>query len=102
MCVYTHRTNEETTIVIIYVDDAIAASSKKETLEAIVVHIGSEFKMKSLPQTRFVGLNMTHDRPNKRLFLSQSHTISKLTDRFGVADVKHPSRPECSSEKIVI
>jgi Reverse transcriptase (RNA-dependent DNA polymerase) len=65
-CIYIRRTSEETTIVMIHVDDGIAASNKTCVLDNIGEHLSSEFKMHSVPPTRFIGLNIHRDRLNRK------------------------------------
>ena len=92
-CIYIRRTSDEIMIVMIHVDDGIAASNKPSVLDNIGTHIGSEFQMHSVPPTRFIGLNIHRDRHNRKIFLSQSHMIEKLSSRFGMLSLFPKSIP---------
>jgi hypothetical protein len=100
-CIYIRRTPDETTIVIAHVDDGIAASSKRSVLVDIGTHLGAEFIMHTVPPTRYIGLNMSRDRPKKRIFVSQSHMIEKLSSRFGMSNLAPKSIPADPSIRLI-
>lgn len=83
-CVYYRRTDDDITIAIIHVDDAIVASNKKEVLVKFEEHLGNKFQLRTLPLTRFLGVNISRDRQSRQIFLSQKHTILKLAERFNM------------------
>jgi hypothetical protein len=86
-CIYIRRTTEEFTIVIAHVDDSFAASNNKTVLQEIGTHLGNNFKINSVPPTRYIGLNILRDRTTNRIFLSQSHMIEKISQRFGMSNL---------------
>ena len=88
-CVYYRHQEEEITIVVIYVDDGLICSSKKEVLTSILNHLLTVFEMTSNPIGRFVGLDITHNRSEGKLYVSQSHFITKLLEKFKM-DTCHP------------
>ena len=92
-CIYIRRTPEEFTIVIAHVDDSFAASNNKTVLQKIGTHLGDNFKVNSVPPTRYIGLNILRDRTTKRIFLSQSHMIGKILQRFGMSNLFPKSFP---------
>ena len=100
-CIYIRRTPDETTIVMVHVDDGIAASNKKSVLVDIGTHLGSEFIMHTVPPTRYIGLNISRDRPNKRVFISQSHMIEKLSSRFGMSKMIPKTIPADPSIRLI-
>ena len=100
-CIYIRRTPDETTIVMVHVDDGIAASNKKSNLVDIGTHLGSEFIMHTVPPTRYIGLNISRDRPNKRVFISQSHMIEKLSSRFGMSKMIPKTIPADPSIRLI-
>lgn len=83
-CIYVRRSSDETTILMVHVDDGVVASNKRSVLVDIGTHLRAEFKMHSVLPTRFIGLNISRDRPNRRIFVSQTHMIEKLSRRFGM------------------
>lgn len=48
-CVYYRHQGEEVTIVVIYVDDGLVCSSKREVLFSILEHLSNTFEIRSLP-----------------------------------------------------
>lgn len=83
-CVYVKRTKSETSFTLVHVDDAWAGSTRKESLVEIRAAIGEEYVFKVVPPTRYIGINITMDKPNKRYFLSQEHLIQKILVRFNM------------------
>lgn len=88
-CIYVLRKNDLILIAIVHVDDFIIGANSKNILEELGAHLGNLFKIRIVPPTRFLGINIHRDRNAKRIFLSQEHMITKLTERFEMADV-HP------------
>lgn len=72
-CVYYCHQEEEVTIVVIYVDDGLVCSRKREILTSILDHLNITFEMRSLPADRFVGIDIARNRAEGKLFISQSH-----------------------------
>ncbi len=99
-CVYIRRTSDEVTIGVIHVDDAVFGSNKKEVLQNICNHLSGEFQVQSLPPIRFLGINMSRDRSNKRIFLSQTHMVEKLVTRFGMESVKPRAVPADPNKRL--
>ena len=82
-CIYIRRTPEEFTIVIAHVDDSFAARNNKTVLQKNGTHLGDNFKV-NVPPTRYICLNILRDRTTKR---TQSHMISKISQRFGMSNL---------------
>lgn len=67
-CVYYRTTpGGEYTILVIYVDDGLACSNMPGVLTDIVEFLRTHFKVRSLTANRFVGHDITRDRPNKKV-----------------------------------
>ena len=88
-CVYFRRQEEEMTIVAIFVDDGLVCSNKKDSLTSILEHLRKTFEMRSLPASRFVGLDISRDRTQRQLYISQQHFITKLLEKFEMVEC-HP------------
>lgn len=80
------KSNEEFTEIIIYVDDGIIFSNRKQTLDDILHHLESVFEIRSLPADRFLGIDITRDRPCHKICISQSNYITKIIERFGMSN----------------
>lgn len=84
-CVYYRiRADGEYTILIIYVDDGLACSNRPLILTAILDYLRQHFKVRSLPPNRFVGLNITRDRPNRTLCINQPEFTRRLLKKYGM------------------
>lgn len=88
-CIYVLRTSSTTTIAIVHVDDFIIGASSKDTLNALAAHLRNLFQVRTVPPTRFLGINITRDQTNRKMFLSQEHMVEKLLERFGMEQI-HP------------
>lgn len=90
--------DEEFTVLIIYVDDGIIFSNRQQILTDILEHLKTEFEIRSLPADRFIGINITRDRPQHTIYLSQPDYIVKLLEKFNMSDctpVAIPADPCC-------
>ena len=97
LCVYYRvRPDGEYTILIIYVDDGLACSNRPQVLNDILDFLSQQFKIRSIPPTRFVGLDITRDRKNRTLSIKQPDFIRRLLTRYNMAachPVAIPSNP---------
>lgn len=96
-CVYYRIIPEkEYTIMVIYVDDGLICSSNPNVLTEIVDFLKTHFKVRSLPANRFVGIDITRDRPNRTLSISQPDFIMSLLKRYNMEEcfpVSIPANP---------
>jgi hypothetical protein len=92
-CIYFRRAGDEITTVIIYVDDGLIASNKPETIKAMIEHLERKFEIRTLTPTRFVGLNIVRDRPNRLMYIDQENTIDKMLKDYNMWDCKPSSLP---------
>lgn len=90
-CVCSKKNENEFTVVIIYVDDGIICSTSNQIMQNIVSYLGSHFKIRAFTPNRFLGLDITKDRVNCKIFISQKHFIEKLLNRFNLSECN----PKC-------
>lgn len=93
MCVFVRFTEDQKDIFIAFVDDGVFGSTSRETLNKFAEHLAGVFDVRSLPPTRFIGINIERDLNNKQIFLSQKHVIIKALKKFGMADCQQKSTP---------
>ena len=87
-CVYIKFVDGSPIYLLLYVDDMIAAKSKKEitTLKKL---LSSEFEMKDLGAAKkILGMEIIRDRNSGLLFLSQQSYIKKVLHHFNMHDAK--------------
>ncbi len=93
-CVYYRiGPDEEFTILIIYVDDGLACSNTAAVLTAMLDYLGTNFQVRSFPASRFVGLDITRDRPNKKLYVNQPDFVKKILRRYNMSECNPVSIP---------
>ncbi len=93
-CVYYRvGADGEYTILIIYVDDGLLCSNRTTAIDAILQYLRTFFQVRDLPASRFIGLDITRDRPNRFLYVDQSDFITKMLRRYNMADCKSSPVP---------
>jgi len=101
LCVYYRvRPDGEYTILIIYVDDGLACRNRPEVLKEILDFLSQHFKIRSIPPTRFVGLDITRDRKNRTLSISQPDFIRRLLTRYNMAECHPVATPSNPSNRV--
>lgn len=104
-CVYFCRQEEEMTIVSICVDNGLVCSNKKDSLTSILEHLRKMFEMRPLPASCFIGLDISRDRTQRQLYISQQHFIAKLLEKFKMVECHPksiPADPNCRLENFAI
>lgn len=92
-CVYFLRKDGEITIVSIWVDDGLVASSSKKIVLEIIEYLQLQFEIVSRPADLFVGLLINRNRDKKYLHLSQPTYISKILSKFCMQDCHSKATP---------
>jgi hypothetical protein len=81
-CLFIRRRGDETTLLIIWVDDAIIASNKSECITQFLANTRNTFQIRSNQPDRFVGITVTRERNKLRIFLSQPDYVDKIVETF--------------------
>ena len=83
--------------LLLYVDDMLIVTFNMEEIIRLKEQLGSAFEMKNLGAAkRILGLEISRDRPNRKLFLSQKEFAGKVIRRFGMEKAKIVSTPLAS------
>jgi hypothetical protein len=85
-CIYLRQQEDEFTIMTIWVDDGLICSNKKNAITEILEYLQKHFEMRSHPVEQFVGLSITRDRREKKLYISQPQYVRKILEKFHMAD----------------
>ena len=83
-------------LIFFYVDDIIILYHKQMETKVMefLGKLQAKYHLRVLPKADwFLGIKITRNRANKRLFLSQASYIDKLAARFHVDVVKPPATP---------
>ena len=103
-CVYFRRKGEEFTLVALFVDDGLLCSNQKEVLDAILEYVRTEFDMSIIPADRFLGLDITRNRKERQLFLTQEDAILRIMVKFNMTECNPkavPSDPHTRLTKLM-
>jgi hypothetical protein len=78
----------------VFVDDITLAGKDSAKLDSVVEKLSKHFKLRDLGSTtQLLGMEISRDRPNRRLCLSQSQHITNLLQEHGLDDCKPVSTP---------
>ena len=88
-CIYFQNEGKTTLIIAIWVDDGLIARSNKEIISKTMAFLNKNYEMSSGPGDHFVGLVISRDRNNKRIFLSAPQYIDKILSKFNMTSC-HP------------
>ena len=91
-CCYIKRTQEEYTILIIWVDNFLAMSTNEDLNNEIEKDLNLHFKVKSLGQPNLL-LGIKIHVGVETIKLSQSHYIDCLLDKYGLMNANPASTP---------
>ena len=91
-CVYTKNENGIKTIILIWVDDVIIASSDLASIIEIKKELSSKFRMKDFGQISYF-LGIEFEISPDCIKVHQSKFISKLLDKFGMSECNRKQIP---------
>ena len=77
LCIFKHQS--EMILLIIYVDDMLISAPKRAQIAAIRDALKKHFELKELGNVKqFLGMTITRDRANRRIFMSQELFSKKM------------------------
>ena len=93
-CVYLHRSDGETIIICLYVDDLFIFTASVRLLKRFKQGLKAAFEMEDLGEARLVlGMQITRDKANRTLTISQQPFLRKLMKRLALTDMRTVSTP---------
>lgn len=76
-------------ILLLYVDDMLIVSRDTSKIDRLKKELNKSFAMKDMgPAQQILGMKISRDRKNSRLWLSQEAYIEKALDRFNMSKAK--------------
>jgi hypothetical protein len=91
---YIYDKDNVKVIVPVFVDDITLASKSNEALDEFVVQLGTYFKLRDLGSTSLLlGVEISRDRANRMIYLSQKQYILNKLHEFNMADCKPVGTP---------
>jgi hypothetical protein len=70
--------------MVLRVEDGIICSNNKAATAEVLSLLSAHFEIRSLPTDRFVGLELTRKRGEKKIWINQRGFIDKILYRFNV------------------
>ncbi|KAL5838301.1 hypothetical protein ACOSQ3_015470 [Xanthoceras sorbifolium] len=96
-CCYFKRCKSSYIILLLYVDDMLVAGSDMGEIKSLKQQLSKEFDMKDLgPAKKILGMQITRDKQEGTLQLSQAEYIKRILHRFKMDDAKPVSTPLAS------
>jgi hypothetical protein len=100
-CLYTRISSREYSAVVVYVDDMIIVSKTRDGVRKIIKDLKTAFSIKELGEPRFIlGIEVTRDRTNRTLTLSQRGYIQQLGERFRMKNAKPVYLPADANSRL--
>ena len=94
-CVYFKRyPGENFIILLLYVDDMLIVGQDRAQISKLKEELAESFEMKDLgPAKQILGMEITRDRKNRRLWLSQERYVERILERFNMKEAKPVTTP---------
>jgi hypothetical protein len=101
-CVYIKKLDSGNFVyLLLYVDDILIASSNAGEIKRLKAELNSVFEMKDLgPAKKILGMEITRNRPERKLFLSQAGFAEKVLRRFDMHRSKAAATPLAAHFKL--
>jgi len=101
-CVYKKTSKDGRTLIYIWVDDMVLFASSLEALEELKSILKSELDIKDIGEPKyFLGIEITRDRVNRTISLSQKNYVDTIVRRMNLQDAKPVSTPMNPSVTLV-
>ncbi len=101
-CVYVRRKDNKLLIIALYVDDLLIAGDDKDGISLIKGELSKRFEMKDMGEAKMcLGLEITRDRANRILKLSQTAYAESVLERFAMTNCKPVATPLESRRKSI-
>ncbi|RVW45044.1 Retrovirus-related Pol polyprotein from transposon TNT 1-94 [Vitis vinifera] len=93
-CVYKQIGGVKVVFLVLYVDDILLIGNNVESLSQVKNWLAIQFQMKDLGEASYIlGIQMTRDRKNRLLALSQAAYIDKVLVKFAMENSKKWNLP---------
>ena len=94
-CVFTRKfSDDDFIILLLYVDDMLIISHDSSKIDRLKRELNKSFAMKDLGSAKqILGMKISRDRKNMKLWLSQESYIEKVLERFNMSKAKAVCSP---------
>ena len=81
-------------ILLLYVDDMLIIGHHYNKIDKLKIELSKSFSMKDLRSVKHIlGMKISHDKKNRKLWLSQESYIKKVLERFNMSKAKAVCSP---------
>ena len=88
-------------ILILYVDDTTIMGQSLERIKAVKEELSARYEMSDLGEIQsYLGIRIVRDRANRRIEIDQSGYITRILERFEMADAKPHKTPLPSGAEV--
>ena len=100
-CVYLKTVKGSTIYLLLYVDDMLIAAKSMSEINELKKQLSNEFEMKDFGAAKkILGMEISRDRPSRKVYLSQKGYIDKVLRRFNMHNAKPVSTPLAAHFKL--
>lgn len=94
-CVYVKTCEDGAKVyLLIYVDDMLVAAKDKKLVQELKKQLSMKFEMKDLgPAKKILGIEISRDRANGKLWLSQEGYMEKVLETYKMEQAKEVVTP---------
>lgn len=93
-CLYIRHLPSGIVLIALYVDDLLIAGSSLTEVESIKKKLNHRFEMKNMGEAKVIlGIEISRDRENRRLFINQSEYTQNVLERFGMTNSNPVATP---------
>jgi hypothetical protein len=92
--VFYHRTEEDFIVLTVHVDDCLIASCNLQALEQFKSEFRKHYEISDSGEVHWLlGIEITHDRTQRMLTMSQAQYLHDVLHRFNMSDCRPASSP---------
>ncbi|TFY53990.1 hypothetical protein EVG20_g9889 [Dentipellis fragilis] len=92
--IYVFQKGNVRVIMPVFVDDGTMASNSLQILDTLVTELATHFKLRDLGETSYLlGIHITRDRGQHRLYLSQRKYILEMLERYHMGECTPVTTP---------
>ena len=101
-CVFVQKfAPDDFIILLIYVDDMLIVGQNVSKIRQLKQELSKFFEMKDFgPAKKMLGISISRDRKERKLWLSQERYIDKVLERFRMEKAKPISTPLATHMKL--
>ena len=94
-CVFTRKfSNDDFIILLLYVNDMLIIGHDSSKIDSLKRELSKSFAMKDLGSAKqILGMKISRDRKNRKIWLSQESYIENVLERFNMSKAKAVCSP---------